>query len=88
MSLIDIWSLVPGHVLEATDLRILYSFAGEKSAELAERYEADSSQDILVLLDTTPDATMLEEGVAREVVNRVQKFRKAAGLQVGFPKQV
>ena len=73
---------IQGHAIEAADLRILYSFAGEKSAELAEKYEADSSEDILVMLDTTPDASMLEEGVAREVVNRVQKFRKAAGLQV------
>ena len=54
----------------------------QRYAELAEKYEADSSEDILVMLDTTPDASMLEEGVAREVVNRVQKFRKAAGLQV------
>merc|ERR1712018_615543 len=37
---------------------------------------------ILVLLDITPDQTMLEEGVAREVINRVQKLRKSAGLKV------
>ena len=60
----------------------MYSFAGEKSAELSQKYEADSSEDILVLLDTTPDASMLEEGIAREVVNRVQKFRKSGGLKV------
>jgi len=35
-----------------------------------------------VLLDTTPDQEMLDEGVAREVVNRVQKLRKSAGLKV------
>ena len=73
---------VQGHKLEAADLRIMYSFAGEKSVELSQKYEADSSGDILVMLDTTPDESMLEEGVAREVVNRVQKFRKAAGLKV------
>merc|ERR1719187_397595 len=38
--------------------------------------------DILVMLDTTPDEEMLEEGVAREVINRVQKLRKSAGLKV------
>ena len=38
--------------------------------------------DILVMLDTTPDKEMLEEGVAREVINRVQKLRKSAGLKV------
>ena len=35
-----------------------------------------------MLLDTTPDQEMLDEGVAREVVNRVQKLRKSAGLKV------
>merc|ERR1719410_1142343 len=64
------------------DLRIMYSFTGEKSKELSEKYEADSQEDVLVLLDTTPDQEMLDEGVAREVVNRVQKLRKSAGLKV------
>ena len=59
----------------------MYTFAGENS-DLSEKYEADSSGEILVLLDTTPDQTMLEEGVAREVINRVQKLRKSAGLKV------
>jgi len=73
---------IQGHEINKDDIRIMYSFSGEKSAELSEKYEADSSGDILVLLDTTPDKEMLEEGVAREVVNRVQKLRKTAGLKV------
>jgi len=64
------------------DIRIMYSFTGEKSKELSERYVADSQEDVLVLLDTTPDQEMLDEGVAREVVNRIQKLRKSAGLKV------
>jgi isoleucyl-tRNA synthetase len=73
---------IQGNVINKDDIRIMYSFTGEKSAELSEKYEADSSGDILVMLDTTPDQTMVEEGVAREVVNRVQKLRKSAGLKV------
>ena len=65
-----------------SSLFFFFSFTGDKSAELSERYEADSQEDILVLLDTTPDQEMLDEGVAREVVNRVQKLRKSAGLKV------
>lgn len=31
---------------------------------------------VLVLLDVSPDQSMVDEGVAREVINRVQKLRK------------
>ncbi len=31
---------------------------------------------ILVLLDVTPDQSMLDEGLAREVINRIQKLRQ------------
>merc|ERR1719266_1985870 len=72
---------VQGHTLAREEVRIMYTFAGDRP-DLAERYEADSCGEILVLLDTTPDQTMLEDGVAREVINRVQKLRKSAGLKV------
>ena len=29
-----------------------------------------------MLVDVSPDQSMLDEGVAREVVNRIQKLRK------------
>ncbi len=67
-----------GHELGPGDLRIMYSFSG--GAELSSKYEAHSDNDILVLLDCTPDQSMLDEGVSREVINRVQKLRKKAGL--------
>ena len=31
---------------------------------------------MLILLDITPDQTMVNEGIAREVVNRIQRLRK------------
>merc|ERR1719420_1139889 len=74
--------VLKGHDITMEDIRIMYSFTGDKSKELSEKYEADSQEDILVLLDTTPDQEMLDEGVAREVVNRIQKLRKSAGLKV------
>jgi len=71
---------IQGYDIEQSELRIMFSFAGERAAELAEKYEADSSEDLLVLLDITPDESMVKEGTAREVVIRLQKLRKAAGL--------
>ena len=34
---------------------------------------------VLVLLDVSPDQSMVDEGVAREVINRIQKLRKKVG---------
>ncbi|KAG8225441.1 hypothetical protein J437_LFUL004441 [Ladona fulva] len=71
---------VLGHKLEGSDLRIMFNFTGEAAKELGERYEAHSEGELLVLLDVTPDQTMLDEGIAREVINRIQKLRKKAHL--------
>jgi isoleucyl-tRNA synthetase len=69
---------VQGHRLERDDLRIMY----QADAAGSEKYETDSCGDTLIMLDTSPDQAMLDEGVAREVVNRVQKLRKSTGLKV------
>lgn len=37
-----------------------------------------------MLLDIVPDQSMLDEGVAREVINRVQKLRQKVYLQCCF----
>ncbi|XP_015766182.1 PREDICTED: isoleucine--tRNA ligase, cytoplasmic-like [Acropora digitifera] len=71
--------MVAGHLLSGTDLKIMYSFDQNNSTPSA--YEAHSDGEVLILLDTTPDEAMLSEGVAREVVNRIQKLRKKAKLQ-------
>lgn len=68
--------VVNGHKLCHEDLRIMYNFVGDGDAE--NKYEAHSDNEVLVLLDITPSQDMLDEGVAREVVNRVQKLRKKA----------
>uniref|UniRef100_A0A4W3HP64 Isoleucine--tRNA ligase, cytoplasmic n=1 Tax=Callorhinchus milii TaxID=7868 RepID=A0A4W3HP64_CALMI len=70
--------VVEGHELHEEDLRLMYAF--EQSADKATQYEAHSDAQALVLLDVTPDQSMVEEGVAREVINRIQKLRKKAHL--------
>ena len=69
-----------GHKILASELNVKYSFSGDKAAELSSRYEAHSDDSVLILLDTTPSQEMLDEGLAREIVNRVQKLRKKAKL--------
>jgi isoleucyl-tRNA synthetase len=43
---------------------------------------AESEAGITVLLDTEPNAALEQEGLARELINRVQNLRKAADLEV------
>ena len=45
--------------------------------------DAAGDGDVLVVLELEVDAELIEAGLAREVVNRVQKLRKKAGLQTG-----
>ncbi|XP_053324979.1 isoleucine--tRNA ligase, cytoplasmic [Spea bombifrons] len=70
--------VVEGHELHEEDLRLLYSF--EQVAGRDAQFEAHSDAQVLVLLDVTPDQSMVDEGVAREVINRIQKLRKKGNL--------
>ncbi|RKP10622.1 isoleucyl-tRNA synthetase [Thamnocephalis sphaerospora] len=68
--------LVNGIQLVEGDLQVIRYYSATDS-----HYEANSERDLLILLDTNVDAELLEEGTAREVVNRVQRLRKKSGLQ-------
>ncbi|XP_029990139.1 isoleucine--tRNA ligase, cytoplasmic isoform X2 [Sphaeramia orbicularis] len=70
--------VVDGHELLEEDLRLMYTF--DQSSGSAAQYEAHSDAQVLMLLDVTPDQSMVDEGVAREVINRIQKLRKKAHL--------
>ena len=45
------------------------------------QYEAKCEIGVLVILDIAEDPSLIQEGLARELVNRVQRLRKKAGLQ-------
>ncbi|XP_046853960.1 isoleucine--tRNA ligase, cytoplasmic-like [Xenia sp. Carnegie-2017] len=68
---------IAGHKLSGEDIKLIYTFDQNSSS----KYEAHSDNDVLILLDVTPDQSMLDEGVAREIVNRIQRLRKKANLQ-------
>eukprot|EP00794_Sanderia_malayensis_P007539 gene7540-8376_t len=69
---------VAGHELSGTDLKLNYTFGDHE--ELSLKYEPHSDGEVLILLDITPDQSMMNEGIAREVVNRIQRLRKKAKL--------
>ncbi|XP_004524919.1 isoleucine--tRNA ligase, cytoplasmic [Ceratitis capitata] len=62
--------------IELSEVRLSYCVAQNQGNNL----EAHSENDILVLLDMTPKAELLEEGLAREIINRIQKLKKKAKL--------
>uniref|UniRef100_A0A4W4E1Q9 Isoleucine--tRNA ligase, cytoplasmic n=1 Tax=Electrophorus electricus TaxID=8005 RepID=A0A4W4E1Q9_ELEEL len=70
--------MVDGHELHEEDLRLMYTF--DQTSGMGTQYEAHSDAQVLVLLDITPDQSMVDEGVAREVINRIQKLRKKGHL--------
>ncbi|XP_053153865.1 isoleucine--tRNA ligase, cytoplasmic isoform X2 [Hemicordylus capensis] len=69
---------VEGHELHEDDLRLMYTF--DQTVGGSAQFEAHSDSQVLVLLDVTPDQSMVDEGVAREVINRIQKLRKKRNL--------
>ncbi|KAI5284068.1 isoleucine--tRNA ligase, partial [Ascosphaera acerosa] len=73
--------VVDGITLVAGDLvvkRALKEGAGE--GEGAAHLETNSDNDVLIILDTALYPELHQEGLAREIVNRVQRLRKKAGL--------
>lgn len=69
-----------GHTLKLSDIKVIREFKLPNGVE-KEDVDAAGDGDVLVVLDLRPDETLFEAGVAREIVNRVQKLRKKAGLE-------
>ncbi|KAL1960866.1 hypothetical protein VTO42DRAFT_5849 [Malbranchea cinnamomea] len=53
---------------------------GLKEDQHSKDVETNSDNDVLIILDATIYPELAHEGLAREIVNRVQKLRKKAGL--------
>ncbi|XP_049806576.1 isoleucine--tRNA ligase, cytoplasmic isoform X1 [Schistocerca nitens] len=69
-----------GHRLESSDIVIKHHFDVVRTKTGKGKFEGDSQDNIIVLLDMEAGKDLQEEGLAREIVNRVQKVRKTAGL--------
>ncbi|KAJ2578043.1 isoleucine--tRNA ligase, partial [Coemansia sp. RSA 1804] len=72
--------LVDGIPLSAEDINIVRFFDNMSIESGDSEYEEATNKDVLILLDTKLRADLIEEGVAREVINRIQRLRKKAGL--------
>lgn len=70
--------LVDGIKLEEGDLVVR---RGVKEDDGSKNLEINTDSDVLTLLDTEIHEELAQEGLAREVINRVQRLRKKAGLQ-------
>lgn len=75
---------IEGIELEENDLNIVRVLGargpGGSSPEDGPKWEAAFSEDVIILLDAAPHPELLSDGLVRDIINRVQKMRKTAGL--------
>ncbi|ROW15203.1 hypothetical protein VPNG_03056 [Cytospora leucostoma] len=76
--------VIEGIQLEENDLNIVRVLGarslGRSIQEDGPKWEASFSEDVIVILDVAPHPEMLGDGLARDIINRFQRMRKAAGL--------
>lgn len=70
--------VVDGITLDRGDLVVK---RGLKEDESSKDLETNTDNDVLTILDAEIYPGLAEEGLAREIINRVQRLRKKAGLQ-------
>jgi isoleucyl-tRNA synthetase len=66
---------IAGFELTSAELSVVRMFDDSHPS-----YQANFTNEVLVILDTELDQSLIQEGLARELVNRVQRLRKKAGL--------
>lgn len=71
---------ISNHCLKLTDIKVFRDFKRPENMT-AEEIDASGDGDVVVILDLRPDESLFEAGIAREVVNRIQKLRKKATLE-------
>ncbi|KAJ1680337.1 isoleucine--tRNA ligase [Spiromyces aspiralis] len=75
---------VNGIRVDAKDINIVREFEPallDASVVGDQKYDSANDFNVLILLDTAEDRALVEEKLAREIINRVQKQRKKQGLQ-------
>jgi len=72
--------VIEGHVITAEEMHVTKEYKGDKK-----KNEASWDENVLVIMDIDQDEGMRTEGLAREVMNRVQKLRKKAGIHPTDP---
>ena len=77
--LADGYTTIEGIRLDEGDLVVKRSVAAGSGGSA--NVETNTDSDVLVLLDCEIYPDLAHEGVAREIINRVQRLRKKAGLQ-------
>lgn len=70
--------VVAGITLEDGDLVVK---RGLKDDESSKNLESNTDEDVLTILDAELYQNLVDEALAREIINRVQRLRKKAGLQ-------
>jgi isoleucyl-tRNA synthetase len=80
--IVDKHMTVCGYELAEDDVLVKYVLAGQQSANGERKYEAHADGAVICVLDMTEDTAMHDEGLSREIINRMQKQRKAAKLNV------
>ncbi|EEF32620.1 isoleucine--tRNA ligase, cytoplasmic [Ricinus communis] len=71
---------IASHNLKLADIKVVREF--KRPDGLTEKeIDAAGDGDVLVIMDLRPDESLYEAGVAREVVNRIQKLRKKVALE-------
>lgn len=78
---------ISGETISPNEIKIVREFKLPSDAKPGE-LDAAGDGEVLVVVDLSYDESLLAAGTAREVVNRVQKLRKKAGLSIGDPISV
>ncbi|XP_050235398.1 isoleucine--tRNA ligase, cytoplasmic [Mercurialis annua] len=71
---------IASHNLKLSDIKVVREFKCPDGLTEKE-IDAAGDGDVLVIMDLRPDESLYEAGVAREVVNRIQKLRKKVALE-------
>ena len=74
---------IDGIELEENDLTIVRVLGKDKIRDSkldGPQWEAAFSEDFMILLDTASYPELLDEGLVRDIINRIQRMRKKAGL--------
>lgn len=73
--------VIEGKEISQGEMKVLHDFKAPEGAA-RENLDAAGDGELLVITDLSADEALLAAGTAREVVNRVQKLRKTAGLSI------